>query len=417
MQISSCRLPSLAVLLAFSSLGLVLPNLSNASLFLLVFLGIVTLFVYRHRTPGWQAQLPSMKVLFVVMALPALAVLIHQVGVGHFTFRDYDRPLRLAFFVMVFLAVWRVTDTALDWLPWAWMLACVLCFAKAWMITDGGSLPNSGSLGFMAGIAFSNAAMLIGTWLLLSLQLPMSTLQRCLRIVAIVLALGVTFMVKTRGTWLVLPFYAVFLILYLKQLSMMRKMLILLLPLVLVGVAMLSSDMVKQRIYDIGDDIQAYSDRSDRETSVGQRLQIWLGSWQLYREHPGFGVGREGFKPELHRLADRGEISNAVAELPHSHNGMLFQMALWGTGGLVAWVLTYLVPLVMFWRELGHADVKVRTYAAMGVALCLGYWVFDFTDVMFFWVILNGFYTINLAIFFCAIGRYKQASAGLPANA
>jgi O-antigen ligase len=84
-------------------------------------------------------------------------------------------------------------------------------------------------------------------------------------------------------------------------------------------------------------------------------------------------------------------------------------MALWGTGGLIAWLLTYLVPMVMFWREFGHSDVRVRTYAGMGVALCLGYLIFDLTDVMFFWVILNGFYVINLAIFFNAIERAKEA--------
>jgi O-antigen ligase len=114
-------------------------------------------------------------------------------------------------------------------------------------------------------------------------------------------------MVKTRGTWLVLPFYALFLTFYLRQLSVTRKIFILLLPLVLVGGAMLSSGMVKQRIYDVGSDIQAYSDGGNRETSVGQRLQIWQASWKLYVDHPWLGIGREGFKPELHEMARRGK--------------------------------------------------------------------------------------------------------------
>jgi O-antigen ligase len=409
MQISLCRMLPILLLFAFSSLGLVLPNLSNACLFLLVLFSGVGMLAGKGGASGWRMQPTHLKLLSLVMVLPAIAVLIHQAGVGHYGFRDFDRPLRLAVFGLVLLSLSRIAVDRFTSLHWAWMLACVLCFIKAWAITEGGTLPNSGSLGFMAGIAFSNAVLLIGTWLLLSLQLPLSLPQRWLRIAVIMLALGVTFMVKTRGTWLVLPFYALFLTFYLRQLSVTRKIFILLLPLVLVGGAMLSSGMVKQRIYDVGSDIQAYSHGGNRETSVGQRLQIWQASWKLYVDHPWLGIGREGFKPELHEMARRGEISDAVADLPHSHNGMLFHMALWGTGGLIAWLLTYLVPMVMFWREFGHSDVRVRTYAGMGVALCLGYLIFDLTDVMFFWVILNGFYVINLAIFFNAIERAKEA--------
>jgi O-antigen ligase len=127
----------------------------------------------------------------------------------------------------------------------------------------------------------------------------------------------------------------------------------------------------------------------------------------MFEEHPLLGIGRENFKPELYRLAARKLTSPGIAELPHSHNGMLFQMALWGIGGLAALLLVYLVPLVYFFRELRHPDMRVRSYAAMGVTLCLGFWVFDLTDVMFFWVILNGFYAINLAVFLVCMDNCK----------
>ncbi|AON55887.1 O-antigen ligase family protein [Herbaspirillum seropedicae] len=417
MSILSRRSLTFVLLLAFSSLGLVVPNLANACLFLLTLLGIAAIFQARRERNWPSAQFPAFRLLCFVMASAVLAVLIHQIGVGSFVFRELDRPLRLAFFGLVFFAMWQLGAEQLDRLRWAWILACLLCFIKAWIVTEGGSLPNSGSLGFMAGIAFSNAALLLGVWLLLSLQLPMSRLQRWLSIGAIILALGVTFLVKTRGTWLVLPFYAVFFIFYLRQLSMTRKAVILLFPLLLVGVGMLSNAMVRERIVLVGSDIRSFADGTNKETSLGQRFQVWQGSWELFREQPWLGVGRDGFKTGLHRLSDAGKVSELVAELPHSHNGMLFQMALWGVWGLIAWLLIYFVPLALFWRDLGHASVKVRTYAAMGVSLCLGYWVFDFSDVMFFWVILNGFYAINLAIFFRAIVHAKQDLSGVPQSA
>lgn len=394
------------LLLGFASLGLVVPGWSNASLFLLALCGVAAWSLRDGQDAmAWR----DYRVLCLVMALPLLAVLIHQVGLGDHRFQDYDRPLRLALFVLVLLALRRLPAARLAWLPWAWSVALVLCFAKAWVITEGGTLPNSGSLGFMAGIAFSNMALLLAAWLLLSLTQAHGRLDLLLRVLAIVLACGVTFMIKTRGTWLVLPFYAVFFICYLRHLKVWHKLLILALPVLVLAVAMAGSSMVRERIYDVHDNLVAYADGSNRDTSVGQRLEVWRGSWMMFQQYPWLGVGRENFKPELHSLAGQGRISPSVVELPHSHNGMLFQMALWGMAGLVAWWLVYLVPLVMFCRALRHPAARVRSYAAMGATMCIGFWVFDLTDVMFFWVILNGFYAINLALFLLGMEHARRA--------
>lgn len=397
-----------ALLLLFSALALIVPNLSNICLFLLVLAGIVSLLrparlASVERRPTWRRYWP----LFLSMTLPAVAVLLHHAGMGDFSFRDYDRPLRLAVFVFVFFAVRTARLEKSCWLSWAWVLAAVLSFGKTWWVTEGGSLPNSGSLGFMAGIAFSNMVLLLAVWLLLSLRGECGRLLLAAKVVAIVLACYVTFMIKTRGTWLALPFYAVFLVWYLRNLRPWQRLLIALLPLVLVGAAATQSGAVRERLYEVRSNLSDYATGTNRNTSVGQRLEIWRASWYMFEEHPLLGVGRENFKPELYRLAAEKRTSADIVELPHSHNAMLFQMALWGVGGLIALLMVYLVPLVYFFRELRHSDPRVRSYAAMGVTMCIGFWAFDLTDVMFFWVILNGFYAINLAIFLVCIDRCK----------
>ncbi|MBP0597667.1 O-antigen ligase family protein [Herbaspirillum sp. LeCh32-8] len=402
------------LLLLFSTLALIVPDLSNACLFLLVLCGAASLLMPASpqalpRAVVWRRYWP----LLLALALPALAVLLHQVGAGDYNGRDYDRPLRLAMFLFVFLAVRRLPAGRLDWLPWAWTLAAVLACGKAWIVTDGGSIPNTGSLGFVPGVVFSNVALLLGVWLLLSLRLGQSRWLLVCKLIGIVAACYVTFMIKTRGTWLALPFFAVFFVWYLRSLKAWQKAAILLIPLVLLGAGAMRSDAVGERLAGVRNDLTAYADGGNRDTSVGQRLEIWRASWLMFREQPLWGVGRQQFKPELYRLAGEGKVSASIVELPHAHNGLMFQMALWGSGGLIAWMLVYLAPMVYFARALRHADDVVRTWAAMGMCLCIGFMVFDMTDVMFFWVILNGFYAISLAIFLTAIDHRKAA---LPAD-
>jgi O-antigen ligase len=400
----------LLLLLLFSALALIVPGLANACLFLLALCGVAAL-AGRVAIDGQCAWAICRRhwPLMLALALPLLAVVLHQIAAGDFHDRDIDRPMRLALFGLVLAAVLSVPLRQLKWLPWAWMSAALLALGKAWWVTKGGSLPNTGSLGFMAAIAFSNMALLVGVWLLLARGLLHGRLARMLALLAVVLALAVTFMVKTRGTWLVLPFYAIFFVWYLRDLRWWQRVAIILLPLLMLGAAVHQSSMVRERIYAVQSDLQQYASGANRDTSVGQRLEIWRASWQMFIDHPLLGVGRQQFKPELYRLAAQGQVTSSIVELPHSHNGILFQMALWGSGGLLAQLLVYLVPFIYFLRSLRHPDAGVRRWAAMGAAMCIGFWVFDLTDVMFFWVMLNGFYAINLALFVSAIYQGRRA--------
>ena len=92
---------------------------------------------------------------------------------------------------------------------------------------------------------------------------------------------------------------------------------------------------------------------------------------------------------------------------------MLFRsMAILGSFGLLAILSIYLVPGYYFARELRHTDSIVRTAAGMGLVLCLGFFVFGLTDMMFFWSVLGGVYSMSVAAFFaCIVKRKKELKA------
>ena len=395
-------------LLLFSSLGLVVPNASNGCLFVLFLLGL-TSFASKERRTEIAAIGKKNWPIFLAMLLPLFAVLLHQL-----TWQDgmhaseYDRPFRLALFFFVFSALYFLSLKHLKWIQWAWIVCAFLGYIKAWSVTDGGSIPNTGAVGFTAGIVFSNIALLIGIWLLLTFDWSKTTFFKCLKIAAIFAAFGVTFLIKTRGTWLALPFFAIFFAFHFYCLNVWKKIGILLLPIILIGASVVGSSSVRERIWAMHDDIVAYQTKSNVDTSLGQRLEIWKGSLFIFKEHPYTGVGRANFKAQLRMLADDKRISASVVELPHSHNGLFFSLALWGIAGGISWLLVYLIPGIYFYKGLSDSDQQTRVYSAMGIIQIIGFVIFDLSDVMFFWVVLNGFYAINTALFFACIKKRQN---------
>ncbi|MFX7965150.1 hypothetical protein ABTK73_19940, partial [Acinetobacter baumannii] len=83
----------------------------------------------------------------------------------------------------------------------------------------------------------------------------------------------------------------------------------------------------------------------------------------------------------------------AASGFYHSHNDVLFNMSTMGLLGLLAILMTYLAPAVLFWRYLRHEDACLRRYAGGGVMLVMGYVIFGLTDC-FFWGLSYTFYCI-----------------------
>jgi O-antigen ligase len=62
-----------------------------------------------------------------------------------------------------------------------------------------------------------------------------------------------------------------------------------------------------------------------------------------------------------------------------------------------------------FGREMRHEDPMVRSYAGMGLTLCLGYFILGLVDVMLMWGVSDNFYAMLCALLFTCIMTRKQA--------
>src|SRR5690606_6324516 len=102
---------------------------------------------------------------------------------------------------------------------------------------------------------------------------------------------------------------------------------------------------------------------------------------------------------------------------PHAalclHDALPASLASFGIPGGVALLLVYLVPAWTFARRLSFENcAAVRTAAAMGLAVCLGFLIFGIAETMFRGMRTASFYALCVAVFL-TLSRPKPQPIGL----
>lgn len=401
----------IVIIALFPALSLVLHNAGNACLYLLLVCSIVALVCrYKPMETSFSQLFKEYWPLHLAMASLFCAVLINQVVTGDFEIKQYDRALRLAVFAPVFWVVLSAPLRYLKNVQWAFVIGVFVAVIKAYVLTEGG-IGRFGNIGFLSTIAFSNIALLLGAMALLSFGWNdrREKIIFALKVLACCVGVYITFLAKTRGSWIAIPFYLVFAFMFFDNVHVRHKLAVSVLSLALLAGIFTFSSGVQSRLGDVRSDIALYVSGQDVDTSVGIRLQLWNASLILFKEHPIVGIGRENYSSGVEDLASRKIVSPAAAAFAHSHNEILFNMAILGIFGLLASVSIYCVPAYYFMREIRNSDEDIRTAAALGLVLCMGFFIYGLTDLMFFWTVLGGFYSMSVATFLaCIIKRKKE---------
>ncbi len=398
-----------ALFALFFAFALVVDRLAGATYSLMIITGMVTAVSGLH--PDGLRFLSFLRrywLVSVAMMLPLVAVLINQLVTGHYASRAYDAQSRLALFLFMF---WLVLFLPLDYLKklqWFMVGGAILALIKMYILSKGGE--DRYGTDFIPIIICAHMGMLLGVFSALSLGWPhpRSRLFVAAKLVALGAGLYMAYLSGSRGVWMTIPIYAAISGMALKHIKRGYKLAALGLFVIMVGASLTFSHSIKERLAVAQVDLREYSTGVDKDTSLGTRLQLWNGSWILFKEHPLVGVGIDRYQKSLGELAERKLLSPSAAELPHSHNEMLFMMVRLGSLGALALLAIYLVPLWMFARQCRHADHEIRSSAAMGMSLVAGFMVLGLVDVVFLWWECYPFYGIGVAYCLACIHKRQQ---------
>jgi O-antigen ligase len=397
-----------AALAAFYVLALIVDRAAGVIYGLLILFGFAAI-ACRRKVAGFSFVQLMRRYwpLLLAMAAPLIAVLANELSRGQLSTRNIDAPSRLALFAFALWAVWLVPLPRLRQLQWTFIAGALLSTIKIYQLSHGGELRYLTD--FIPITIFIEMGMLLGAYGLFSIawNTPRDKLAIVLKLLAGVAILYGSYLSQSRGAWVTIPVFAAIGFIAARSIRPKTKLAIAATLIVALALGANHDSRIRERIELARNDIQQYMQRTDVDTSIGIRFQLWRGSLVIFSEHPLFGVGIDRYRSALHDLAQRKIISPLASTYAHSHNEILFTMARLGLVGLFALLALYLVPASYFVRELRDDDGQVRAAASMGLSLCLGIMVLGLTDVVLLWWEVFPFYSLGVASFIVFIAKRK----------
>ncbi|TSE28777.1 O-Antigen ligase [Tepidimonas thermarum] len=254
-----------------------------------------------------------------------------------------------------------------------WVGAWLAGGIAAWQVFVLG-LPRAH--GFTNAIPFGNIALLLAAWSAIGWPLARSRAQRLALVLAVAMGMFASLASGSRGGWVIAP--ALLAIVWLTQpkraagpepgaaqptLSWRTTAR----PRTLAGLALILGLLlstqwaqITTRLGEIDQEVAAYFERGEADTSIGQRLAHWQLAWQLGLEKPWLGWGKAGYEAEKNRRVAAGDAPTILLDFGNAHHEWL---DLWAKGGLVgvaALAAFYGVPGWLYWRARRRAAAQLR---------------------------------------------------------
>lgn len=239
--------------------------------------------------------------------------------------------------------------------------------------------------GFTHPIQFGNLALLLG---LISLTgMPSKArhiqLQRFWLIFGAVCGFLASLLSGSRGGWILFPTILIATTIYLTLHKQRIKafLLVTIAALLLCSTLIIPQSRIIERIETAKKEVIAYNEAGDATTSVGARLQMWEFAWKLFTQKPLVGWTQLGYSKEIKTATNRKELDPIMESFNHPHNEMLDSASKRGALGLLALLLTYMTPLLIFTRHFKAASTpEQRRLAIAGALIPIAYIVFGLTQ-------------------------------------
>ncbi len=139
---------------------------------------------------------------------------------------------------------------------------------------------------------------------------------------------------------------------------------------VILGVVLFSSPVVRQRTGLAAGDIKAY-EAGDKTTSLGLRFYMGKGAIKVFLENPILGTGTGGYKSAMQKYREPG-----LPDVDHPHNSFLYMAVSFGLIGLMSLSWLFYAFLKKGWQA--RATAEGFAVLSFGVVIFIG----SMTDAM-----------------------------------
>lgn len=404
-MVSNTRLISLLV---FLSLALLLPTDggSIAAFAVMLLISFVYLFTVKDKP-----ALDGVDKLFIfTLVFMFLTVLPTFISDG-FRGRYLDISLRDLLAVPILLLLLYTTPRA-SWLfagavvgsIAAFLLAIYQYYYLGWDRVDG--FLYSINFGYLAcALAFISLAAAIYFerigWKIAS-------------VVAFVSVLFAMMLTGTRGAFIAMPVLLVmFVFIYRKELGTKLLLLMVALTISLPVASYLAVPAVQDRFdvlftelaeYESGDAEQAY-------TSSGLRIELWKAATAAFKKSPVYGLNYHQREQLNARLVEEDKVIPQVLLISrgHAHNEYFEALAGRGALGLIALLMLFFVPGVVFLRKALSTQGKEKALATAGVTFIAGFMVYGISEVPLQGNVISGCYALTVVVIYAMLKHPEKS--------
>ena len=162
-----------------------------------------------------------------------------------------------------------------------------------------------------------------------------------------------------------------------------------LLMLFVLGANLVLTKTATDRIANIDNEIHR------KESSAGQRLQMYKAGWKAFLDAPVIGYGYHNCGHAAARYADQSEsVQTGFVGRWHLHNTLVTDMVNGGLMGLIALLSLYFVPLYIFFKNM-HMGV----YGSGGIIFVAGYVLVGLTHTQFGYAYETALFVLTMGYF------------------
>jgi O-antigen ligase len=190
---------------------------------------------------------------------------------------------------------------------------------------------------------------------------------------------------QTRGAWIAIPIVFMLIVWHFRKslLNHIGKTITGCFTCILVLVFFSGNGIIYQRLDQAVQNSAAYFDSpSQRETSVGSRLDLWKAALECGKSSLFFGPGKDFFQKTLKHGVQEDIYCKEAGKYHFPHNEYASAFAYHGIIGLVSLLFFLSVPMAVFLKR-SSSDFKNKEVAFTGLIVVICFVIFGLTDSPF----------------------------------
>ncbi|MBV4396237.1 O-antigen ligase family protein [Advenella alkanexedens] len=358
------------------------------------------------------------KILFILCSVNLLAVLVSKIAHHHLSGSEIEKAARFSVGLpLLMLGMKYIPVEKLKHCLWGVYAAVLYAFAYvvylAWpdfVRPDTSDVYNA--------VGYGVITLLLSSITLYSIGVPLTSkprLEKNAKILIGLLGMAGFMVTQTRTGLLVLPVYLLLgILLAWKDKSRVKIVIGYLVSITIIFALLFTIPMVQNRVEEAKNEfLQCIHVNPIADESICIRLQLWNTAIDIWQRNPLIGTGSNAqFSKELqNHSVPKGMASQTTAnDFGEPHNDYLQALSSFGPLGVLGLLFLYFAPAWIFVRRLLQSNqVLIRSFAAMGAAVCLGFAMYSMTELMFRGMRTLSFYTFMVAVFLLLSAARKDS--------